>query len=488
MITNGYETFGYGLPCKYVGNIKPLRFNMLYERALAKHYLLEHERHTAPLFSKRREKAQEEWEGHALKFSEFIIDYLLQICFGEARHLLRKSTDATMCARCRQKLSEHTGTLRATAGIGLSKMYKTYPEALEHMVHVFYEHNWGGGSHGGWKWGNIAIRNLELYQALKARDMDAVSIVLDQISQLQHNGGSCFNGKFDWISFDLTLIYRILWAKKEGKPCCLEFLGKIAAKTTYNYSDNCEHALALTAIYPMVPLMNKDKIPAYCNICSRALKWADYDATHLRHKVYCEQCGICTCPVRLGMEVHSCGKPYDKETHKCVNWCDKCTDCISDENMLDKHKLCHICYYPWDYQYCLCKPEDKVKALSDNFINLNPLSIGGFNETIQFGIDLGSDDQSKSKSKPPACSGCEKEGGNCSTCYNCDYLNCECGCCHTCENYPCSCCGSCGSTNSSICNGCSNRKCCACTCCPECYGDPCLCDIDNSDDNEHLDE
>ena len=231
--------YAYGLPFRKPGN------DYLIERAVAQHYVYEYDIFVTLAgqpFSQRRAKMVEDQQWHMYKLAHYLIDYTILIASGEARHVFYKSNIAkTGCATCRQYFIGIGLDGRHAAAKACVDKFTSYPEALKVLNHCFNDHPWTCG-HGNWRWGNVTYIASLMYEDIASGNWTALKDHLDLMLQLQHNGGCAFQTKFAQLPVSGGMLYMILWAKYEGKPCCISYLRKQASLN--GYTEGCEHAIA----------------------------------------------------------------------------------------------------------------------------------------------------------------------------------------------------------------------------------------------------
>lgn len=354
----------YGLPFRYVqGRCTTGAYpnvTWLLEPAIARMYLLEYDLYMLKLnkpFNHMVEKMEIDLDVHVRRLGEFLIDYILLMSIGESRYWGGKSIrrEAGGCKQCEFYAGILYDQTREDAMVNGVGRFTSYPETFEQLLHCYYDHEWSS-SFGGWKWGNVVYLTYELYKALKTDKTANIVMALDRIMQVQHNGGSALASKFGWFSVDYYSIYRILWLKRTGNPCCYKSLRLYTTMHKLEAEKKlCQHAVAQQSYNFARPFRNQDRIDGgQCRRCGKHKTFAEMRDDAQECKEGCKWCGRCSCS-RLKAEKPHCGHAYmiTDGVCVCVAYCRHCGMCASEG-----HRYCHKCaaYYGNRPKFlCQCK-------------------------------------------------------------------------------------------------------------------------------------
>lgn len=164
--------------------------------------------------------------------AEFVVEYALLCCAGEARHAHSSLPDNIItrdnCKPCIDFFKgTHCGSGRTHGAISIYTKFKDAEHGAELCRHIFLDHNWGPyTSVGGPAWGYIA---LSIQKVLKASTLQEKIQALDYMFHLYHCGAAFFGARFDDTFYiPKSYVIRILNAKAKGSECCVNILKNIA--------------------------------------------------------------------------------------------------------------------------------------------------------------------------------------------------------------------------------------------------------------------
>jgi len=162
---------------------------------------------------------------HVENCRNFLVDYLLAACLGEARHAKAKSNAFAPLGRRIIKnfyilhgaiQGNREGTGRSLWEYFRGKKY-THKRLFLNLEELFSSYRWKDG-YGSPKWGFIAHYG---YKLASAKGILEISIVLDEIMHLAHCGNNLFSSpKFRWCSINRGRLWQFLEWKRHAYPCC----------------------------------------------------------------------------------------------------------------------------------------------------------------------------------------------------------------------------------------------------------------------------
>jgi len=308
----------------------------------------------------------------AFALRQFIADYLLASCFGEARHLSSQCPHEAYYKRdpsLREKLApivKWCGHPRQSSALGLWTWWQGTPEeACSFLEWIFSDFVWAQ-SFGGPNWGYIANMAGEMYRSISLISETSLvdcMIQIDRVAHLIHTGAPILtNPKFPWLSAS-PWVNKLMGFKRHAMWCCwyhaiLKFnpaglySSPVTALLRDMPRDHTSSAMCKVLDYCMDTLPQDTQQLEYSSTKLATRENVCYDCMTVMDGPYCknacEVCHVCNetphtwhCPLFYSWENNCCnGQVWREHTH-----CPDCSSIVYKDAGIER-KTCR-CYCLW---------------------------------------------------------------------------------------------------------------------------------------------